>query len=620
MLLIFCIFVAGLCAIAQGFVCALWTAECRVEIPAFLTDEQDAQTIVSIGVSMIMVGVATCLPAGSVLINSLCCGGITRDSTAVNYLFAGHFLSAWGDRMWQMAVPLVFMDTFQNSLMPIALYTMIVYLSVVYLMPYLGAWIDKSSRLYVQQLTCAVANSCIILTCGVFCLLVQFDPEEGVEPQKLSDPTILTCFVALVIFGCAGELMNGANTVSVEKDWVVVIADRTGMHIGAINTLLRRIDLTCKVLSPAIFAPLYQSFGDSFRKRIYYGAIVAAGWNLLAFPLELLLTRIVYSYFQVDLDSKIHSHEDGLRHSHPMGHIEHYHLVRYTHGRRKIYNDVVVGLDEERRLKERHSHGHGDHDHTHDGDEELDHDHDLDYIGYKKTEAQSAGIIRSFVLGFQVYRKEFVFLASLAYTMLYMTVMDNGALMTSYLEWSKVEPFYFGVGRGLGAGFGLLGTFAFPWMQSKNGGCIGKTGLLSIWLFWFSLLPVPILYVYSATGLDAGHGPQYALIICVACSRAWLWAFDLAITELCQDYVAEEHRGLFSSVQTSSYQFFYILIQIIGIVSPDPANFELLVILSIFIVFFAAVVYTIWYYNIYNARHGLTQILPTSPPSSFGTF
>ncbi|POM72214.1 Ferroportin (FP) Family, partial [Phytophthora palmivora] len=35
-----------------------------------------------------------------------------RPRRVITYLYAGHLLSAWGDRMWGFAVPILFMDIF----------------------------------------------------------------------------------------------------------------------------------------------------------------------------------------------------------------------------------------------------------------------------------------------------------------------------------------------------------------------------------------------------------------------------------------------------------------------------------------------------------------------------
>jgi hypothetical protein len=82
--------------------------------------------------------------------------GFTRQTihikqTAVAMLFASHFLSAWGDRMWQFAVPLLFMEMFVDNLAPTAVYALVVYLACVQFMPSVGSWVDKKPRLMVRE-------------------------------------------------------------------------------------------------------------------------------------------------------------------------------------------------------------------------------------------------------------------------------------------------------------------------------------------------------------------------------------------------------------------------------------------------------------------------------------
>ncbi len=46
------------------------------------------------------------------------------------------------------------------------------------------------------------------------------------------------------------------NTVSVERDWVVVIADDNESALRQMNSQMRRIDLFCKLVSPLVIALL----------------------------------------------------------------------------------------------------------------------------------------------------------------------------------------------------------------------------------------------------------------------------------------------------------------------------------------------------------------------------
>ena len=57
--------------------------------------------------------------------------------------------------------------------------------------------------------------------------------------------------VGIILLGCVGEVMNQAQTLALERDWVVVIAEQSGNPLKTLNMLMRRIDLSCKLLAPA---------------------------------------------------------------------------------------------------------------------------------------------------------------------------------------------------------------------------------------------------------------------------------------------------------------------------------------------------------------------------------
>ncbi|TYZ68533.1 hypothetical protein PybrP1_000157, partial [[Pythium] brassicae (nom. inval.)] len=89
-------------------------------------------------VVMVIVGVATLLPALAALSTAWADhrrsrrGEYTRlletevvgpnepPKRVLMYLYISHFLSAWGDRMWQFAVPILFMEVFVDTLLPSA--------------------------------------------------------------------------------------------------------------------------------------------------------------------------------------------------------------------------------------------------------------------------------------------------------------------------------------------------------------------------------------------------------------------------------------------------------------------------------------------------------------------
>ena len=299
-----------------------------------------------IGLVMLIIGVASivpvlivaalqyCINIGDIIgtdDNRMLSSGHTKRSihikqTAVAMLFASHFLSAWGDRMWQFAVPLLLMEMFIDNFTPTAIYALVVYSSCVQFMPSIGTWVDQKHRLYVQRKALLIDNASVLGTSVLLCLLVASTPSLGAYDQPpVLDLGFIVVFLGVLFLGVAGELMNQAQTLAIEKDWVVVIAEEIG-SITSMNTWMRRIDLSCKVLAPWAVGAIISSVGDSRRMRIFYGAAAVGLWNAMAYPMELMLTTAVFYAFPA-LSEKPHVHENGTKHSHPNGHKDHSHFV-----------------------------------------------------------------------------------------------------------------------------------------------------------------------------------------------------------------------------------------------------------------------------------------------------
>lgn len=658
--LVLIVLVGGTCVGSLGIAC-LVKGEAHIgacEVPQFLqginasAEPGELSPRVGFGASLVTIFLAGCLPALFVLLRT----GRSQGQGERDYDFASlylqRFLSAWGDRMWQFAVPVIFIDLFRDTLLPTSLYVMIVYIVVIQFLPSLGSWIDKADRLQVQQICLKIENVCVVFASFIICLVTSTSTTFKSEGQFfLSDWETIAWFVVLILLGSVGELFNNTLVVSMDKDWVVVIAEQAQVPVQRINAWMRRIDLACKALSPAAFAALYQTYGPSPPVRVFYGSLTVGIWNLLSFPLEVALVRRVYNNFP-DLSFKSHLHSDGTQHSHQLGQKPHFHIGHsgqhdpvQLHEKLIILPEAVVDESEQlidlakcvysskSEISSKIGQEPGSSSATRsavEGTSSPSFNDDLpelaledamqqviqmytlveggqsveqgaqcarladgfELIGCPGRLAKGGGIVRDFISGFRTYWAQPVFLASFAYTMLYMTVLDTGGLQTSYLEWAGVPTAYIGIGRGAGAVIGLAGTFAYPLTTKCLSNSVAKAGLLSLWAFWLTLAPIGLLLIFTGAGENY---VEYSILICVSLSRCFLWMFDLAITELVQMGVPEEDRGVFGSIQTSSYQVFFILVHLAGVFSPDPANFHWLIVISLLVVLIAAVLYTYWF-------------------------
>ena len=128
-------------------------------------------------------------------------------------LAISHLLSAWGDRMWQFAVPILMMHIFKDTLLPSALFALVQYLGCVVLMPRAGAWIDEAYRLPLMRAAIAVENVCVLLTCVTLASMVL---RQGPGAGGKVDGAFAASFGALLVLGIAGEVMNQVQTIALE--------------------------------------------------------------------------------------------------------------------------------------------------------------------------------------------------------------------------------------------------------------------------------------------------------------------------------------------------------------------------------------------------------------------
>tara|TARA_B110000971_G_scaffold211718_1_gene240331 strand:- start:526 stop:903 length:378 start_codon:yes stop_codon:yes gene_type:complete len=123
--------------------------------------------------------------------------------------------------------------------------------------------------------------------------------------------------------------------------------------------------------------------------------------------------------------------------------------------------------------------------------------------------------------------------------------------MTAYLSYRGMDSSMIGFTRGVSSTIGLLGTFVFHYSSPKLG--LNKTGLWSIWM-QAACVGVAFLSIYIADS----NTSLSMLVGGVACSRVGLWVFDLSVTQMFQEEVAEYERGVVGSMQSVLNQFFQL--------------------------------------------------------------
>ena len=262
--------------------------------------------------------------------------------------------------------------------------------------------------------------------------------------------------------------------------------------------------------------------------------------------------------------------------------------------------------------------------------------------------------------GWVVYRRQTVALAGMSLAMLYLTVIGFGAITSGYLYTQSVSELYISICFGLGSLFGIAGTFLFPLIRKRFG--LTKTGMLgfsmqmsmlllcvaSIWApgspsnlvgktntdnkLW-SMAFTPLSSTKANTTIKAVNGTllfstmstnrfstnttksgvkepderSYVSVILllagVILSRSGLWITDLTITQLQQENVVENERGIVGGVQYSFNCILDLIHFIVTIGLPKQEQFGILILISICAILCGAIIYAVFCFKFLRRSH-----------------
>ncbi|XP_077213945.1 solute carrier family 40 member 2-like isoform X2 [Tasmannia lanceolata] len=190
-----------------------------------------------------------------------------------------------------------------------------------------------------------------------------------------------------------------------------------------------------------------------------------------------------------------------------------------------------------------------------------------------------------------VYAKQETVLPGVALALLYFTVLSFGTLMTAMLEWKGIPAYVIGIARGISAIIGIAATVVYPIVHSHISTL--RTGLWSIWTQWLLLL-VCVASIWVQNGIIS----SWMLMGGVAASRLGLWMFDLSVIQQMQDQVPESDRCAVGGVQNSLQSILDLLTYIMGIIISKPQEFGKLEMLSFLSVTLAAILYSVHIYRV----------------------
>ncbi|XP_039167569.1 solute carrier family 40 member 2 isoform X1 [Eucalyptus grandis] len=453
-------------------------------------------------------------------------------SFLTKYLYLGHFLARWGARMWEFSVGLYMISIWPDSLLLAAVYGVVESGSIFLLGPTIGEWVDKLGYVKVLRLWLVTQNfSFVVAGATVFGMLAYPD-------LKSTNPGVFIVLIVVTnLSGAMGMLSTLAGTILIEREWVVVMSE--GQPPGLLtqmNSVIRRIDLICK-----LFAPVVSGFIISFIS-LKVSAMTLAILNTTCVWLEYWFFMSVYKGIPALVERNL----------------------------RRTWRPPVDLLESSL---------------IQNGDPESAENSQKQNFREKISKIP-------FIGAWKLYLEQEVVIPGVSLALLYFTVLSFGSLMTATLEWEGVPAFLIGIARSISATIGIAATVVYPVLQSRISTL--RTGLWSCWSQQWIFLLVCVGSIWVQNGLAAA----YMLMGGVAASRLGLWMFDLAVIQQMQDEVPESDRCVVGGVQNSLQSFLDLMAYVMGIFISNPQDFWKLMLLSFLAVTLSAILYTSHVYRV----------------------
>ncbi|KAK1166203.1 solute carrier family 40 member 1-like [Acipenser oxyrinchus oxyrinchus] len=551
-------------------------------------------------------------------------------TSAKFFIYLGHALSTWGDRMWHFAVAVFLVELYGNSLLLTAVYGLVVAASVLLLGAIIGDWVDKNARLKVAQTSLIVQNSAVIL-CGILLMVIFLCK---VQLVSLFNGWLLTlCYILVISIANVANLASTATAITIQRDWIVVVAGEDRSRLADMNATVRRIDQLTNILAPLAVGQII-TFTSSMA-----GCGFIVGWNLCSMCLEYFLLWKVYQMTPA-LAIKTGQKEDEQE-------LKQLNIQKELEAVQKPSenSELMSGVAEASSVEK-------------------------NGCCYNITQP-----FRTLRDGWVAYYNQPIFFAGMSLAFLYMTVLGFDCITTGFAYTQGLNGSILSLLMGASAITGILGTMAFTWIRKRCG--LVRTGFIS-GVAQISCLALCVVSVFMpGSPLDLTVSPfqditshfmgdsslpeanpttEHSLITQthsfingstssyeieemkpqvvsylsvsflfagVIAARVGLWSFDLTVTQLIQENVIESERGVINGVQNSMNYLLDLLHFIMVILAPNPEAFGLLVIISVSFVVMGHMMYFRYAYKTLRSRLFLcfssdpkNEIDNPSPPES----
>ncbi|KAJ8110010.1 hypothetical protein OPT61_g7030 [Boeremia exigua] len=195
-------------------------------------------------------------------------------------LYISHTLSTWNARTFEFGAVIFLAAIFPGTLFFASCYALFRSAAAAALGSSIGTLVDTKNRLYVVRQSILWQRVSVAVSCLVLIVLLAGKTQNGLVLYGL--------FATIVALAGVEKLAFVANTVAVERDWIIVVSDSLGVERQELNSAMRRIDLICKLI-----APLGIGLLDGYSTKL--AIWVVFGQNAISILVEYFAIAQVYS-------------------------------------------------------------------------------------------------------------------------------------------------------------------------------------------------------------------------------------------------------------------------------------------------------------------------------------
>jgi len=196
---------------------------------------------------------------------------------------------------------------------------------------------------------------------------------------------------------------------------------------------------------------------------------------------------------------------------------------------------------------------------------------ELTKIHKEQNQSLYVNPIQEFRSGIQDFNNAKFVIPMVAYAFLWLSVLSpHGVLLSGYLkDGNKLSEFQISLFRGLGAFFGMIPTFLFPFLNKKWG--LVKASKI---LLGFQSICVLLGALFFSMNFS---GSVYLFLIMILFSRIGLYGFSIGESEARQLFIPTQLRGRVNGVGVSLTSFATLILFAIGTLLPHSNDFSILV-------------------------------------------